>query len=102
LTIPKAAAYAQFMKVSAQYAEEHFADILQAADSGEEVEIELSGERALVLARRTTVAPFKRTTPRILGEGAGEMVVPSWEEWKAIDREMTREVNEHPLVPGGL
>lgn len=38
------------MKVSAQYAEEHFADILNAASNGEEVEIALPGKPALVLA----------------------------------------------------
>jgi len=70
------------MKVTAQYAKEHFGDILQAADNGEEVEIELSGKQALVLARRPEAVPFKRSTHRILGEGVGEMVVPSWEEWR--------------------
>jgi hypothetical protein len=30
------------------------------------------------------------------------MVVPSWEEWKAIDKELEREVNDHPLISGGL
>jgi antitoxin (DNA-binding transcriptional repressor) of toxin-antitoxin stability system len=34
------------MKVSAQYAEEHFADILNAASNGEEVEIALHGNPA--------------------------------------------------------
>jgi hypothetical protein len=28
------------------------------------------------------------------------MVVPSWEEWKAMDKELAREVNEAPLVSG--
>ena len=41
------------MKVSAQYAEAHFADILNAAYNGEEVEIALPGKPALVLARPT-------------------------------------------------
>jgi antitoxin (DNA-binding transcriptional repressor) of toxin-antitoxin stability system len=90
------------MKVSAKYAEEHFADILHAADSGEEVEIELSGKPTLVLAQRPQTVPFKRTTPRILGEGVGEMIVPSWEEWKKIDKEIERELNDRPLIAGGL
>jgi antitoxin (DNA-binding transcriptional repressor) of toxin-antitoxin stability system len=90
------------MKVSAQYAEEHFADILHAADNGEEVEIARPDRPALFLAPRPASVPFKRTTPRILGEGVGEMVVPSWDEWKTMDHELEREVNDHPLIPGGL
>jgi antitoxin (DNA-binding transcriptional repressor) of toxin-antitoxin stability system len=38
------------MKVSAQYAQEHFADLLDAASSGEEVEIAVAGKPALRLA----------------------------------------------------
>jgi antitoxin (DNA-binding transcriptional repressor) of toxin-antitoxin stability system len=88
------------MKVSAQYAQEHFADLALAASNGEEVEIEVSGQPMLVLHQRRTSIPFKRTAPRILGEGIGEMVVPEWDEWKAIDRELEREVNDHPLIQG--
>jgi antitoxin (DNA-binding transcriptional repressor) of toxin-antitoxin stability system len=103
------------MKVSAQYAEEHFADLANTASRGEEVEIEMYGKPSLVLVQRPTMRPhegsklipFRRATPRILGEGVGgegvgEMVVPSWEEWKALDRELEREVNDHPLIAGGL
>ncbi len=89
------------MKVSAQYAEQHFADILHTAMRGEDVEI-ATPEQASVRLTLVQAAPFKRTSPRILGEGVGEMVVPSWEEWKAIDQELEREVNEHPLIPGAL
>jgi antitoxin (DNA-binding transcriptional repressor) of toxin-antitoxin stability system len=90
------------MKVSAQCAEEHFADLLTAADGGEEVEIARPDKPALFLAPRPEAVTFKRTTPRVLGEGVGEMIVPSWEEWKAIDKELEREVNDHPLISGGL
>ncbi len=88
------------MKVSAQYAEEHFMDILSARDQGEEIEI---GRPDLPTYRLELVksVPFQRNSPRILGEGVGEMEVPSWEDWKAIDKELEREVNEHPLIPGG-
>jgi len=94
--------YPKPMKVSAQYAQEHFADLAIAAANGEEVEIEVYGQPTLVLLQRRTPIPFRRTTPRILGEGIGEMTVPDWDEWKAIDREMEREVINHPLVPGEL
>jgi antitoxin (DNA-binding transcriptional repressor) of toxin-antitoxin stability system len=90
------------MKVSAQYAQEHFPDLALAAANGEEVEIEVYGQPTLVLLQRRTPVAFERTTPRILGEGIGEMAVPEWDEWKAIDHELEREVNEHPLVPGEL
>jgi antitoxin (DNA-binding transcriptional repressor) of toxin-antitoxin stability system len=89
------------MKVSAQYAEEHFADILHAADNGEEVEIARADQATYRLELVKSV-PFKRTSPRILGEGVGEMIVPSWEEWKAIDKELEREVNDQPLISGGF
>jgi len=38
LSRPELPDYPKPMKVSAQYAEEHFADLLTAGDSGEEVE----------------------------------------------------------------
>jgi antitoxin (DNA-binding transcriptional repressor) of toxin-antitoxin stability system len=87
------------MKVRAQYAEEHFADILNAASNGEEVEI----ARPNGPTYRLTIVPSgprKPKGPRILGAGVGEMIVPSWEEWKAMDKELEREVNEAPLVSG--
>jgi len=45
------------------------------------------GQPSLVLVQRHSAVAFKRTTPRVLGEGIGEMVVPSWEEWKAMDKD---------------
>jgi len=42
------------MKVSAQYAQEHLADLLSAAESGEEVEIAQPGQRSF---RLTVVIP---------------------------------------------
>jgi antitoxin (DNA-binding transcriptional repressor) of toxin-antitoxin stability system len=40
------------MKVSAQYAQEHFADILTAIDTGEEVELTRPGQPSLFIAPR--------------------------------------------------
>jgi antitoxin (DNA-binding transcriptional repressor) of toxin-antitoxin stability system len=94
--------YPNPMKVTAQYAEAHFADLANAATHGEEVEIEVIGKPTLILVQRPAPVPFLRATPRILGEGVGEMAVPSWEEWKAIDKELEREGNDHPLIAGGL
>jgi hypothetical protein len=69
-----------------------FTDILQVAIHGEDVEIEVPGKPGLVLIQRHNAVPFKRATPRVLGEGVGEMVVPDWEEWKAIDKDLEREL----------
>ena len=71
------------MKVSAQYAQEHLADFLSAADNGEEVEIARPDQSAfrLTLVRS---AP-KQAGRRILGAGRGELRVPSFEEWQAMD-----------------
>jgi antitoxin (DNA-binding transcriptional repressor) of toxin-antitoxin stability system len=89
------------MKVSVQYAESHIADLLQAADSGEEVEITRPDKPALFLAPRPSSVPLKRTTPRILGAGRGEMRVPFWEEWKAIDKEVEQEMCDAPFISTG-
>jgi antitoxin (DNA-binding transcriptional repressor) of toxin-antitoxin stability system len=85
------------MKVSAQYAEAHLPDILNAADSGAEVEIARPDQPTY---RLTLVKsePTKPKGPRILGAGVGEMRIPSPEEWKAMDEEMEREMIDAPLV----
>ncbi len=89
------------MKVTALYAEEHCTDILHAADNGEAVEI-AGPDHSTYRLELVKPVPFKRTTPRILGKGVGEMAVSSWEEWKAIDKELEREVNDRPLTLGDL
>ena len=57
------------MKVSAQYAQEHFADILTAIDTGAEVELTRPGQSSLFLAPRPsepTPAPPKRPRAELL------------------------------------
>lgn len=88
------------MKVSAQYAEKHFADILDARDRGEDVQIARPDHPTYRL-ELVKPSPFKRNGPRILGAGVGEMIVPSWEEWKAMDKELEREINDAPLISSG-
>ena len=88
------------MKVSAQYAEEHFSDILDAADGGEEVEI-VRPDHPSYRLELVKPEPVKPTGKRILGAGRGEMIVPSWEEWKAMDKELEREINDAPLISSG-
>jgi antitoxin (DNA-binding transcriptional repressor) of toxin-antitoxin stability system len=77
------------MKVSAQYAEEHFADILRAADSGEEVEI---ARNDLPTYRLTLVKPAPKPTPRrprreLLGSLEGKVKTLTDAEWEAVDKE---------------
>jgi len=88
------------MTVNVQYAEENFAELITAVDNGEEVEITRADQSAyrLTLAK---AAPAKPRGPRILGAGRGELVVPSWEEWKAMDKEIEREMVDAPLISSG-
>jgi len=57
------------MKVSVQYAQEHFADLATAASRGEEVEIDCAGD---VSFRLTLVKPAVKTTLAVLGENLAE------------------------------
>jgi hypothetical protein len=41
----------------------------------------------------------KTEGPRILGAGRGEMRVPSDEEWRAMDKQLERLMNDSPLFP---
>ncbi|HZL26630.1 MAG TPA: hypothetical protein VFC39_08880 [Acidobacteriaceae bacterium] len=88
------------MKVSAQYAEEHFADILDTANRGEEIEIARPDQSSY---RLTLVKPAPTKPPgrRILGAGRGRMIVPTWEEWKAMDKEIEREMCDAPFISSG-
>jgi antitoxin (DNA-binding transcriptional repressor) of toxin-antitoxin stability system len=57
------------MKVSVQYAQEHFADILTAIDTAEEVELKRPGKPSLFIAPRPsepTPAPPKRPRAELL------------------------------------
>jgi antitoxin (DNA-binding transcriptional repressor) of toxin-antitoxin stability system len=79
--------YPKPMKVSAEYAQEHFADILTAIDTGEEVELTRPGQPSvrLMLVEPAPVKKQHLNGKRILGAGRGEMRVPSFEEWQAMD-----------------
>jgi antitoxin (DNA-binding transcriptional repressor) of toxin-antitoxin stability system len=94
------------MKVSAQYAQEHFADLLNAASSGEEVEIALAGKPALLLAPRLAPrlagrkgTPSGRPRAELLGAGEGLVTLPTDEEWRAMDKEIENEMLNGPIFP---
>jgi antitoxin (DNA-binding transcriptional repressor) of toxin-antitoxin stability system len=90
------------MKVSAQYAQEHFADLLDAASSGEEVEIALAGKPALFLAPRLAGrkgTPSGRPRRELLYAGEGLVTPPTPEEWRAMDKELEDEMLNRPIFP---
>jgi hypothetical protein len=82
------------MKVGVQYAETHLADLISAASRGESVQIEGPEHTAHILTFPTLKPGIG---PRILGAGRGEMRVPSDEEWRAMDKELERLMNDSPL-----
>lgn len=81
------------MQVTLQYAAEHLAELASAARRGEEIEIAQPDEPTIKLVVSRPSPPKAKSGRRVLGAGRGEMVVPSWEEWKAMDEELAREVN---------
>jgi len=83
------------MQVTLQYAAEHLAELASAARRGEEVEIAQTDQPSIKLVV-SSPAPFTpKPGERILDTGRGKMMVPSWEEWKAMDKELEREINSH-------
>jgi antitoxin (DNA-binding transcriptional repressor) of toxin-antitoxin stability system len=86
------------MKVSAQYAEDHFKEILATAAGGEDVEIASEGNESFKLLHMPAPEP-KKQGPRVLGAGVGELVLPTDEEWKAMDKELEDIMLNGPLFP---
>jgi antitoxin (DNA-binding transcriptional repressor) of toxin-antitoxin stability system len=77
------------MKVSAQYAEEHFTDLLHAADNGEEVEIARADQPTyrLELVKSTTKAILSGPRRELLGAWEGLVKAPTEEEWRSIKKD---------------
>ena len=91
--------YPKSMKVSAQYAQEHLPDLLSAIDTGEEVELTRPDRPSvrLVLVEPPPEQAKPAKGKRILGAGVGEMRVPSFEEWQAMDADLA----DRPLMSSG-
>jgi antitoxin (DNA-binding transcriptional repressor) of toxin-antitoxin stability system len=87
------------MQVTLQYAAEHLAELASAARRGEEVEIAQPDEPTLKLVVSASSTFTPKPGRRILGAGRGEMVVPSEEEWQAMDKELEQLINGSPLYP---
>jgi antitoxin (DNA-binding transcriptional repressor) of toxin-antitoxin stability system len=113
------------MKVSAEYAQEHFPDLIDAAFNGEEVEIAVPDKPALILVPRIAgrygtpsgrpraeffgsgeglVKPTqddqaKRPFSEFLGIWEGKVTLPTDEEWRAMDKELEDEMLNGPVFP---
>jgi antitoxin (DNA-binding transcriptional repressor) of toxin-antitoxin stability system len=90
------------MKVSVQYAEEHFADLATAASQGEEVEISCPGD---VSFRLTLVKPAVKMAPRrprkeLWGAWEGLVAAPTQEEWDAIHQQFLEDMPDFSKVDG--
>ena len=87
------------MQVNLQYAEEHFADLVSAADSGQDVEISRPDKPALKLIVSPAAASAKHA-PRKFGAWEGLITLPTDEEWAAMDKEIEDEmVNGRDFPP---
>jgi len=68
------------MKVSAQYAEAHFPDLIEAASNGIEVEIAIPVKPTVKPIFADPPARPKPTDRRILGGGVGLVKVPAYDD----------------------
>jgi antitoxin (DNA-binding transcriptional repressor) of toxin-antitoxin stability system len=91
------------MKVSAQYAQSHLDELLDTADHGVGVVIAREGKPTYMLHLVDSPELPKKTGPRILGAGVGdiilgagrgELTVPTDEEWRAMKEEDARLMND--------
>jgi antitoxin (DNA-binding transcriptional repressor) of toxin-antitoxin stability system len=79
--------YACGMTVTLEYAAKHFAELLDAIDAGDSVEVTRPDKPTLRLCgEASTVAPAK-SGKRVLGAGTGLLRVPDDEEWERMDVE---------------
>ena len=85
------------MKVSVQYAAEHFEDLVSAVHNGEAVEIACAGQPGLRLVRSSPAEPALRSGKRILGAGKALAYLPNPAELEPIDREWKREIEDKAI-----
>jgi len=82
--------YSEPMKVTAQYAEDHLADILNAADKGEKVEIARPEQPTyrLELVKPAANAALPRPRRELPGAWEGLVTAPTEQEWRSIKRDL--------------
>ncbi len=86
--------YSLDMKVSAQYAAEHFEDLVVAAHNGEPVEIACAGKPGLQLVRSAVANPAAPLAQRVLGAGKAIFPLPEEAELDRIDQEWKHAMDE--------
>ena len=88
------------VNVSLQYAQEHFADLISAADRGEEVEITRPGKPTVRLVI-STVTHVRKIANR--SQPARPMArsdqAPNLKTWAAMDKEIEDEMLNGPIFP---
>jgi antitoxin (DNA-binding transcriptional repressor) of toxin-antitoxin stability system len=90
------------MQVTLQYAAEHLADLASAAGRGEDVQIACPGQPSIKLVASThDASPAPSPGRRVFGAGRGKIIVPPWEEWKAVDKEIESEMCDAPVISSG-
>jgi antitoxin (DNA-binding transcriptional repressor) of toxin-antitoxin stability system len=89
------------MKVSAQYAVEHFSDLLGTAMRGEDVEIATPEQAFVRMTLIRSVPATARPKTRPLGRLKGLIELPSDEEWAAMDQEIEDLMVHAPLISSG-
>ena len=89
------------MKVSAQYAVEHFAELLSAQDRGEEVEIARDSKPTLMLVTKPEAAPaiVKRPRSELFGSWAGKGWISENFNSPELNKEIEDEFLNGPIFP---
>jgi antitoxin (DNA-binding transcriptional repressor) of toxin-antitoxin stability system len=91
------------MKVSAQYAEEHFADILHTALRGEDVEIATPEQASVRMALATSPpkTPSGRPRRELWGAWEGLVSTPDQKTWDEMHEQFLREMPDFAKVGDG-
>lgn len=75
------------MTVTLEYAAEHFAELLDAIDAGDSVEVTRPDKPTLRLSGEAKPDAPLKSGKRVLGAGKGLLRVPDDEEWERMDIE---------------
>ncbi len=94
---PKGTAYPKVMQVSAQYAESHLEELLEATDSGQVVEIARPNKATVKLTLIPAQEKFDRTG--MVGSGKGMIWMSDDFDSPEANEEIARLFNESTLFP---
>ncbi len=85
------------MEVNVHHAKTHLSKLIAAAESGEEVIIARNGKPAVKLILATPIV--RKSRKHLLGAWEGRAVLPTDEEWAAMDREIEKDMLDGPIFP---